>query len=115
MDLVYGLRRVDVPRRHRMASRIPRPWIVPPLRSVHPPRMAGFRDHIPLPRLALRSDGGESTRCDRSEEHTSELQSHSDLVCRLLLEKKKIINTRITVSVTQFKQRHKKRRQSYSR
>src|SRR5260221_10034004 len=27
-------------------------------------------------------------RC-RSEEHTSELQSHSDLVCRLLLEKKK--------------------------
>src|SRR5437667_3317978 len=27
-------------------------------------------------------------RCDRSEEHTSELQSHHDLVCRLLLEKK---------------------------
>src|SRR5260221_5627042 len=27
-------------------------------------------------------------RIDRSEEHTSELQSHSDLVCRLLLEKK---------------------------
>src|SRR5260221_1168652 len=27
----------------------------------------------------------------RSEEHTSELQSHSDLVCRLLLEKKKTI------------------------
>src|SRR5260221_9729011 len=30
----------------------------------------------------------------RSEEHTSELQSHSDLVCRLLLEKKK--NTQST-------------------
>src|SRR5438034_10284211 len=29
------------------------------------------------------------TRRWRSEEHTSELQSHSDLVCRLLLEKKK--------------------------
>ena len=30
-------------------------------------------------------------RCrNGSEEHTSELQSHSDLVCRLLLEKKKI-------------------------
>src|SRR5438132_7328607 len=28
----------------------------------------------------------------RSEEHTSELQSHSDLVCRLLLEKKKKTN-----------------------
>src|SRR5438132_2635828 len=30
-----------------------------------------------------------STPMVRSEEHTSELQSHSDLVCRLLLEKKK--------------------------
>src|SRR5437667_3304901 len=30
-----------------------------------------------------------SRRTDRSEEHTSELQSHHDLVCRLLLEKKK--------------------------
>src|SRR5438132_4239913 len=29
------------------------------------------------------------SRGGRSEEHTSELQSHSDLVCRLLLEKKK--------------------------
>src|SRR5947207_10333413 len=29
------------------------------------------------------------SRTRRSEEHTSELQSHSDLVCRLLLEKKK--------------------------
>src|SRR5947207_4937661 len=32
--------------------------------------------------------GGPKTE-SRSEEHTSELQSHSDLVCRLLLEKKK--------------------------
>src|SRR6267378_2497259 len=32
---------------------------------------------------------GRSTRCTRSEEHTSELQSRRDLVCRLLLEKKK--------------------------
>src|SRR5436190_17244634 len=36
---------------------------------------------------------GDELRCAnggiRSEEHTSELQSHSDLVCRLLLEKKK--------------------------
>src|SRR5438132_8719370 len=35
----------------------------------------------------------------RSEEHTSELQSHSDLVCRLLLEKKKkTANSRCRVS-----------------
>src|SRR5438132_8365158 len=36
-----------------------------------------------------RFRGSPSTICARSEEHTSELQSHSDLVCRLLLEKKK--------------------------
>src|SRR5437588_7562285 len=34
----------------------------------------------------------------RSEEHTSELQSHSDLVCRLLLEKKKTRNAGIESS-----------------
>src|SRR5438034_11615384 len=32
---------------------------------------------------------GSNANVPRSEEHTSELQSHSDLVCRLLLEKKK--------------------------
>src|SRR5438132_5117936 len=36
-----------------------------------------------------RDVGGRPHRAHRSEEHTSELQSHSDLVCRLLLEKKK--------------------------
>src|SRR5206468_9745707 len=35
----------------------------------------------------VRSGGGDEGRW-RSEEHTSELQSRSDLVCRLLLEKK---------------------------
>ena len=45
---------------------------------------------------ALRAEGRRDVRDGRreepegSEEHTSELQSHSDLVCRLLLEKKKI-------------------------
>src|SRR2546430_8431114 len=34
----------------------------------------------------------------RSEEHTSELQSQSNLVCRLLLEKKKKIGTRHTIT-----------------
>src|SRR2546430_8315218 len=37
---------------------------------------------------------GTASSCKRSEEHTSELQSQSNLVCRLLLEKKK--NTHIT-------------------
>src|SRR2546421_997716 len=36
----------------------------------------------------------------RSEEHTSELQSRSDLVCRLLLEKKKKITTGETSNVS---------------
>src|SRR5260221_1404128 len=40
-----------------------------------------------------RRSGAEVRAC-RSEEHTSELQSHSDIVCRLLLEKKKLIVTR---------------------
>src|SRR5436190_17881542 len=33
----------------------------------------------------------------RSEEHTSELQSHSDLVCRLLLEKKNRMTSRTSM------------------
>src|SRR5437773_3878533 len=37
----------------------------------------------------------------RSEEHTSELQSHHDLVCRLLLEKKKKIKTKNNQQHTQ--------------
>src|SRR5438034_3354576 len=47
-------------------------------------------------RRTTRSDSVSSWRpsagAERSEEHTSELQSHSDLVCRLLLEKKKTTN-----------------------
>src|SRR2546421_7928310 len=42
--------------------------------------------HCHVPRLPLDKNGWIYTR---SEEHTSELQSRSDLVCRLLLEKKK--------------------------
>src|SRR2546421_7098717 len=40
-------------------------------------------------RRARRVAPGRYHRIIRSEEHTSELQSRSDLVCRLLLEKKK--------------------------
>src|SRR5207302_9345249 len=41
----------------------------------------------------FRRSSRTSTRPDRSEEHTSELQSRENLVCRLLLEKKKKIAT----------------------
>src|SRR2546430_8401584 len=45
-----------------------------------------------------RSDdaAGRPAMPRRSEEHTSELQSQSNLVCRLLLEKKKIENNKTT-------------------
>src|SRR5437773_8992829 len=43
------------------------------------------------PRTVARSSGVMAPIRQRSEEHTSELQSHHDLVCRLLLEKKKKI------------------------
>src|SRR5947207_15562131 len=41
------------------------------------------------PEVEVPDDQPLDALYDRSEEHTSELQSHSDLVCRLLLEKKK--------------------------
>src|SRR5260221_4717783 len=43
--------------------------------------------------LVKRSRGVGTFIKPRSEEHTSELQSHSDIVCRLLLEKKTICDT----------------------
>src|SRR5260221_2278555 len=45
----------------------------------------------------LRVEGTRAAADGRSEEHTSELQSHSDLVCRLLLEKKKNEKTHHTL------------------
>src|SRR2546428_8500521 len=56
----------------RRPRRSPLPRKGRPNRELSPP--AGRTRHSPGP--------------DRSEEHTSELQSRSDLVCRLLLEKK---------------------------
>src|SRR2546430_12100584 len=41
------------------------------------------------PRPGVRAQRLHRSRARRSEEHTSELQSQSNLVCRLLLEKKK--------------------------
>src|SRR5437667_2228194 len=43
---------------------------------------------VPPEQSMILAPGGTRT-APRSEEHTSELQSHHDLVCRLLLEKKK--------------------------
>src|SRR5688572_31568780 len=69
-------------RSHRSRAS-PRPPATTRRRSQRPSRCAGCR-------TARR----RSTPC-RSEEHTSELQSQSNLVCRLLLEKKKNCTTNI--------------------
>src|SRR5690242_21289758 len=79
-----------------------------PPRSTLFPYTTLFRSRRALRRICMSSKGGtdlpkplpartrsaikksDSSRYDlRSEEHTSELQSHVNLVCRLLLEKKK--------------------------
>src|SRR5258708_31485104 len=57
-------------------------------RPYHPRRLRGRR--VLHRRLAARSHRQEPRTSVRSEEHTSELQSPDHLVCRLLLEKKKI-------------------------
>src|SRR5438270_10017061 len=71
--------------------------IRPPPRSTLFPYTTLFRSHAgtrhhparPLPRLLPRLLQFPGKLKKRSEEHTSELQSQSNLVCRLLLEKKK--------------------------
>src|SRR5437588_7824180 len=67
--------------------------ILRPPRSTLFPYTTLFRSHSrvsrePARRMISRTRVPGRPRV-RSEEHTSELQSHSDLVCRLLLEKKK--------------------------
>src|SRR5438132_9715073 len=54
---------------------------------------------VVLPDLLQELEAGR-LREPRSEEHTSELQSHSDLVCRLLLEKKKQPTSRMDIRNT---------------
>src|SRR2546430_12498000 len=69
-------------RRRAPARRLPRRRLAPGRERRGPGRRRGGL-----------GDGGPAPVRRRSEEHTSELQSQSNLVCRLLLEKKK----RITV------------------
>src|SRR5699024_3296643 len=56
------------------------------------PVISSWQSKTILMSESLRNDGRIwSPKKERSEEHTSELQSRFDLVCRLLLEKKKLI------------------------
>src|SRR2546426_5746958 len=67
------------------------PWAgrEPPGPSPAAPAPGRFRGHRQGPPLVSRPPPGRSRGTSRSEEHTSELQSPCNLVCRLLLEKKK--------------------------
>src|SRR5690242_20943380 len=91
------------------------------MRTVHPPnsfRRSGTRQprrelqssRRPAARRPLSADleatssarsiAEAAANVPRSEEHTSELQSHVNLVCRLLLEKKKKNSTHDTITST---------------
>src|SRR5690349_24699654 len=72
-----------------MIRRPPRSTLFPYTSSsdLCPARCSGCTSSAPGP--PGRSRRGSAGRARRSEEHTSELQSRRDLVCRLLLEKKK--------------------------
>src|SRR2546430_6804280 len=71
--------------------------------TAHPHRARWYAPrvqlHQPLRRIAVLGQHEQHPRA-RSEEHTSELQSQSNLVCRLLLEKKKQKYIQTTNSTT---------------
>src|SRR6266516_7385405 len=77
-----------------------------PPRSTLFPYTTLFRSGAGLRALGRRPDLGPRRRHPRSEEHTSELQSPYDIVCRLLLEKKKKIKYHVHKKKKKIKQRH---------
>src|SRR2546421_9298398 len=118
-----------------MIRRPPRSTLFPYttlFRSDRPPLSAGHSDPWfrgnPVQAIGNLSDGIRGARAGRcrpggaagaglsdlfrSEEHTSELQSRSDLVCRLLLEKKKKIYSTRTIRGTTPSTRPRPRRPS---
>src|SRR3712207_7828104 len=64
-------------------------WLIPTLLAL----ALVLLGMVPPPRAAPRGKTADAPICQgaRSEEHTSELQSRQYLVCRLLLEKKKLM------------------------
>src|SRR5258708_31640292 len=83
-----------------MIRRPPRSTLFPytTLFRSHALRSHGHKPPLPAPRQAHHNQATTdplrpAAACGRSEEHTSELKSHFNLVCRLLLEKKPLIVT----------------------
>src|SRR5256885_2928167 len=66
-----------------MFCRVRTPWLKP-----HVERFFSTLNTLTLTKGRVTKSVGSILRIDRSEEHTSELQSPCNLVCRLLLEKK---------------------------
>src|SRR5260370_25442706 len=79
-------------------SYLARPKVIPVIlanaRLPREPRDRHTASHRRYRHGRVRVRDGRPRAC-RSEEHTSELQSHLNLVCRLLLEKKKYENSSI--------------------
>src|SRR5690242_21037510 len=88
----FFLSRLDTEAAHRLAIRGLKSGWVPRDRQSDPPSLGVEVWHRRLSNpigLAAGFDKNAEAPDARSEEHTSELQSHVNLVCRLLLEKKK--------------------------
>src|SRR5207248_9679485 len=82
-DLAFGLRSFHLSTMRRSSL------IGSALSSTCSRRIVSLCSHTPQSFLTMTSAADCCPRLSRSEEHTSELQSPYDLVCRLLLEKKK--------------------------
>src|SRR2546430_11610458 len=76
-----------------MIRRPPRSTLFPYTTLFRSVRLGGGGDREVERHPARARRGGDR---DRSEEHTSELQSQSNLVCRLLLENKKIVGSSLS-------------------
>src|SRR5256885_9599360 len=72
-----------------MIRRPPRSTLFPYTTLFRSPLVAGQARAERIARAHCRASRAREARYQRSEEHTSELQSPCNLVCRLLLEKKK--------------------------
>src|SRR5712664_957961 len=105
-------RQVGCPAQHRRRVRLPVPGEDLGVRASHVPfstlagvLRGGARPGHPAVRGEVPPGARRGARAvRRSEEHTSELQSRSDLVCRLLLEKKK----KIRQSILYYQKKKKK-------
>src|SRR5256885_8144963 len=98
-----------------MIRRPPRSTLFPYTTLFRSPSSSMRVDDRPVPNSTRPSEIRSSTATDsavriRSEEHTSELQSPCNLVCRLLLEKKKNVHDRQVVWIASGGERNERLR-----